>query len=65
MRFYFFKLVFFLISETDNSVEMTLFKTLDCLPKSLTASEPQGMYLRDFIVTVITIFMIYIIRNVI
>ena len=27
---------------------MTLFKTLDCLQESLTASEPQGVYLRDF-----------------
>ena len=27
---------------------MTLFKPLDCLQESLTASEPQGVYLRDF-----------------
>ena len=27
---------------------MTLFKTLDRLQESLTASEPQGVYLRDF-----------------
>ena len=37
-----------LISETDNFLVMTKFKTLDCLQDSqelLIASKPQGMYL--------------------
>ena len=44
---------------------MTLFKTLDCLQESLTASEPQGVYLRDFYCHTFAIFMILIILNVI
>ena len=44
---------------------MTYFKTLDCLQELLTASEPQEMYLWNRIDTVIAIFIIYTILNVI
>ena len=45
-----YEILFFLtcfLFNIRNGFVMTLFKTLDCLQELLTASQPQGMYLRN------------------